>query len=207
MQAIQFTHYGSPDVLQLIEAEQPVPNDTQVLVRVRAASANPLDWHRMRGAPFIARLTEGLLKPSSPKIGADLEGVVAAVGQNVSDLHVGDEVFGVGAGSFAEYAVARAARLARKPASLSFEAAAATPVAALTALQGLRDAGHLRAGQSVLVNGAAGGVGTFAVQIARAYGARDGCVQYTQPGAGALHRRRASGGLHARRLHPPRATL
>ena len=142
MQAIVFHQYGSPDVLQFAEIEAPIPKDDQVLIKVHAASANPLDWHRMRGAPFIARLDGGLRKPTVTTLGADVAGRVEAVGQNVSKFQPGDEVFGVANGSFAEYVCANEARIAIKPASLAFEAAAAAPVAAITALQGLRDVGQ-----------------------------------------------------------------
>ncbi|MEO8609515.1 MAG: NAD(P)-dependent alcohol dehydrogenase [Chloroflexota bacterium] len=172
MKAIVYTEYGSPDVLQLKEVEKPTPKDDEVLVKIIAASTNPLDWHRMRGAPFLARLSEGFLKPTVPKLGADIAGRVEAVGSAVTAFKPGDEVFGsIGAGGFAEYACAREKLLVQKPANLSFEAAAAVPVAALTALQGLRDTGHIQAGQTVLVNGASGGVGTYAVQIAKSFGA------------------------------------
>ncbi|MCD4684989.1 MAG: NAD(P)-dependent alcohol dehydrogenase, partial [Anaerolineae bacterium] len=168
MQAIVFTTYGSPDVLQFTEVEKPTPKDNEVLVKVHAAAANPLDWHLMRGAPFLVRLGGGLRKPKNPKLGADIAGRVEAVGSGVTQFQPGDEVFGfVGAGGFAEYVCAAEDKLALKPASVSFEAAAAAPVAALTALQGLRDTGHIQSGQKVLVNGASGGVGTFAVQIAK----------------------------------------
>jgi NADPH:quinone reductase-like Zn-dependent oxidoreductase len=171
MKAILFTKYGSPDVLQVTEVEKPTPKDHQVLVRVHAASANPLDWHHMRGTPFLVRLGDGFLKPKDPKLGADVAGVVEAIGSNVTEFKPGDEVFGVCSGSFGEYAVAAESKLALKPANLSFEAAAAVPVAAFTALQGLRDKGQIRAGEKVLINGASGGVGTFAVQIAKSFGA------------------------------------
>ena len=171
MKAILFTKYGSPDVLQVTEVEKPTPKDHQVLVRVHAASANPLDWHHMRGTPFLVRLGDGFLKPKDPKLGADVAGVVEAIGSNVTEFKPGDEVFGVCSGSFAEYAVAAESKLALKPANLSFEAAAAVPVAAFTALQGLRDKGQIRAGEKVLINGASGGVGSFAVQIAKSFGA------------------------------------
>ena len=171
MQAIVFTQYGSPDVLQLAEIEPPTPDDNQVLVKVYAASANPLDWHHMRGAPFIARLDGGLRKPTDTKLGADFAGRVEAVGGNVTRFHPGDEVFGASSGSFAEYVCAAETKMAPKPANISFQAAAAVPVAALTALQGLRDTGKLQAGQNVLINGASGGVGSFAVQFAKALGA------------------------------------
>ncbi|HSJ89210.1 MAG TPA: NAD(P)-dependent alcohol dehydrogenase [Anaerolineales bacterium] len=171
MKAIRFNKYGSPDVLELVEVEKPTPNEEQVLVKVVAASANPLDWHRMEGKPFLARMGEGLLKPQNPKLGADIAGRVEAVGKNVTGFKPGDEVFGsVGSGGFAEYVCAREKFFARKPGNLSFEAAAAAPVVGFTALQGLRDIGQIRAGQKVLVNGASGGVGTFAVQIAKSYG-------------------------------------
>jgi NADPH:quinone reductase-like Zn-dependent oxidoreductase len=171
MKAIQYTRYGSPDVLQLTEVEKPAPKESGVLVKVHAASANPLDWHRMRGAPFPARLGEGLRKPKNPRLGADLAGRVEAVGSSVTQFQPGDEVFGVCTGAFAEYVSARENFLALKPANLSFEQAAAVPVAAFTALQGLRDTGHIQSGQKVLVNGASGGVGTFAVQLAKSFGA------------------------------------
>ena len=171
MKAIVYTDYGSPDVLQLKEVEKPTPTDNQVLVKVHAASANPLDFHLMRGEPFLARLGTGFLKPKNPKVGADIAGQVEAVGRNVTEFQPGDEVFGVCSGGFAEYAIAGQLKLALKPANLSFEAAAAVPVAAFTALQGLRDKGQIQTGQKVLINGASGGVGTFAVQIAKSYGA------------------------------------
>jgi len=169
MKAIVRTQYGSPDVLQLKEVEKPTPNDGEILVKIHAASANPLDWHRMRGAPFLVRLDEGLRKPRNPRLGADIAGRVEAVGNNVTQFQPGDEVFGVCAGGFAEYASVPESKLALKPANSSFEEAAAAPVAAFTALQGLRDKGQIQPGQKVLVNGASGGVGTFAVQIAKSF--------------------------------------
>jgi len=172
MKAIIFPKYGSPDVLQLKEVEKPTPKDNEVLIKVHAASANPLDWHRMRGEPFLARMGEGFLKPKNPKLGADIAGRVEAVGSNVTEFQPGDEVFGsVGAGGFAEYLCAREKYFVLKPGNLSFEEAAAAPVVGFTALQGLRDTGQIQAGQKVLINGASGGVGTFAVQIAKSYGA------------------------------------
>lgn len=176
MKAIVYTQYGSPDVLKLQEIEKPTPKDNEILIKVHAASANPADWHTMRGEPFLARLVNGLFKPKNPRLGADLAGTVEAVGKNVTQFKVGDEVFGElslsGMGSFAEYICAdENAALSLKPANLTFEQAAAVPLAGFTALQGLRDAGHIQAGQKVLVNGASGGVGTFAVQMAKAYGA------------------------------------
>jgi NADPH:quinone reductase-like Zn-dependent oxidoreductase len=175
MQAIVHTQYGSPDVLQLQTVAQPIPDAGEVLVQVHAVAANPLDWHLMRGAPFLARFDNGLFKPKKNILGADIAGVVAAVGRDVTRFQPGDAVFGElsssGLGGFAEYACAPEAMLVPKPTNLSFAQAAAVPVAALTALQGLRDKGQIRAGQKVLINGASGGVGTFAVQIAKFYGA------------------------------------
>ncbi len=173
MQAIVRDRYGSPDVLDLQEVEMPELADDGVLVRVRAASVNPVDWHDVTGTPWIARPVTGLRGPKGSRLtGRDFAGTVEAVGKDVTDLHPGDDVFGgkSGGGSFAEY-VSVPMEVARKPAHLTFEEAAAVPVAALTALQGLRDHGQLRPGQKVLVNGASGGVGTFAVQIAKALGA------------------------------------
>lgn len=172
MKAILYTKYGSPDVLQLQEVAKPTPNDDQILIKIQGASANPLDWHRMRGAPFLVRTEEGWRKPKNPKIGSDMAGRVEAIGKDVTWLKVGDEVYGcIGAGGFAEYAVVQGKKLAPKPTNLSFEETATVPTAALTALQGLRDKGQIQPGQKVLINGAAGGVGTFAVQIAKYYGA------------------------------------
>src|SRR5438309_7360424 len=170
MKAIFCTQYGSPDVLRLKEVEKPAPKDDEVLVRIHAASANPLDWHLMRGSPFLARLGGGLRRPKDPRLGVDIAGRVEAVGNNVTRFQPGNEVFGTVKGGFAEYACAREDRLALKPANISFEEAAAAPVVAFTALQGLRDKGKIRPGQKVLVNGASGGVGTFAVQMAKSFG-------------------------------------
>ena len=172
MKAILFPQYGSPDVLRLTEVAKPTPNENQILVKIYAAAANPLDWHRMRGEPFLARLGEGFFQPQNPKLGADIAGRVEAVGKNVTEFKPGDAVLGsIGSGGFAEYACAREKYFALKPANVTFAAAAAAPVVGFTALQGLRDTGQIQAGQKVLVNGASGGVGTFAVQIAKAYGA------------------------------------
>jgi len=168
MKAIVCARYGSPDVLQLEDVEKPAPIEGRVLVRVLAASANPADWHSMKGG--IARLFGGLRKPKDPRVGIDVAGRVEAAGSKVTQFHPGDEVFGGCAGAFAEYATAREDRLVLKPSNISFEEAAAVPVAAITALQGLRDKGRIRPGQKVLVNGASGGVGTFAVQIAKSFG-------------------------------------
>ena len=170
MKAIVYTKYGSPDVLQFKEVEKPAPTDGQILVKIYAASANPLDWHLMRASPFLARLAGGLRKPKDPRLGADFAGRVEAVGANVAQFQPGDEVFGASTGAFAEYICVAESEVALKPAGLSFEQAAVVPVAATTALQGLRDTGQIHTGQRVLVNGASGGVGTFAVQIARAFG-------------------------------------
>jgi NADPH:quinone reductase-like Zn-dependent oxidoreductase len=170
MKAIIFTQYGSPDVLQLVEVEKPTPNENQVLVKVQAAAANPLDWRRLRADPFLVRLDGGFFKPKNPKLGADLAGIVEAVGRNVTEFKPGDEVFGGSGGAFAEYACVHEKYLALKPANVSFAAAASTPVVGFTALQGLRDAGQIQAGQKVLINGASGGIGTFAVQLAKTSG-------------------------------------
>ena len=171
MKAILFHKYGSPDILKLEEVEKPTPKENQVLVKVQAASANPLDWHRMRAKPFLVRLGEGLLKPKDPRLGVDFAGRVEAVGKDVTAFQPGDEVFGMATGSFAEYVCTAESNLVHKPANISFESAAAVPVVAFTALQGLRHAGQIQPGQKVLVNGASGGVGTFAVQIAKSFGA------------------------------------
>jgi NADPH:quinone reductase-like Zn-dependent oxidoreductase len=167
MKAIVYSAFGAPDVLRLADIEKPTPNERQVLVKVRAASVNPLDWHFVRGEPRMLRM---MGRPKSRIPGGDAAGVIEAVGAKVTKLRPGDEVFGTCNGTFAEYACLREDRCVRKPAGLPFEQAAAIPVAACTALQALRDKGRLRSGQSVLVVGAAGGVGTFAVQIAKALG-------------------------------------
>jgi NADPH:quinone reductase-like Zn-dependent oxidoreductase len=171
MKAICYHRYGSPDVLVLEEIDRPAIHDDGVLVRVAAASVNPLDWHFMRGVPYFVRLMSGLRKPKNNRPGVDVAGHVEAVGANVTCLRPGDEVFGGCDGALAEYGSSGESRLVPKPAKLTFEQAAAIPVAGCTALQALRDHGRLQPGQSVLINGAAGGVGTFAVQIAKALGA------------------------------------
>ena len=172
MEAWILERYGSPANLALREVPYPTfRDDHEVLVRVRAASLNPLDRH-MLDPPFFLRRGEGFRRPRTGRVGSDLAGTVELVGAGVPDLRVGDEVFGVGRGGFAAYAVADRSQLVPKPARLTFEEAAAIPIAAVTALQGLRDRAQLRPGQRVLVNGASGGVGTFAVQIAQALGAR-----------------------------------
>jgi NADPH:quinone reductase-like Zn-dependent oxidoreductase len=181
MKAIVRTEYGSPDVLRLKEVEKPAPNEVRgVLVKVHAASANAGDWRRIRADPFLVRLEEGLRKPKNPRLGTDIAGRVEAVAKNVTQFKPGDEVFGVCMGGFAEYAIAREDRLALKPANSSFEQAAAVPVAGFTALQALRDHGNIQSGQKVLVNGAGGGVGTFAVQIAKSYGTEVTAVTSTR---------------------------
>ena len=172
IKAIVHRCYGPPEVLRLEEIEKPTPADDEVLVRVQAASANPLDWHYMRGTPYVMRLDAGLGAPKSARLGVDFAGKVEAVGKDVKRFKPGDEVFGGRTGAFGEYVTVREERaVVIKPAAVTFEQAAAVPIAALTALQGLRDKGHLQAGQKVLINGASGGVGTFAVQLAKALGA------------------------------------
>ncbi|MBB2914534.1 NADPH:quinone reductase-like Zn-dependent oxidoreductase [Streptosporangium becharense] len=175
MKAFVLRSYGSPDALELTEIDKPVPGDGEVLVRVRATSVQPYDWHLMRGEPYIARLMAGgpgLRKPKITILGADIAGQVEAVGRGVTEFRPGDEVFAMPKqGGFAEYVCVRESELAPKPKNLSFEQAAAVPLAAGTALLGLRDEGRIQAGQRVLVHGASGGVGTFAVQIAKAFGA------------------------------------
>ncbi len=172
MKAIVYTQYGPPDVLRLEEVGKPSPNDDEVLIKIRAAAANPLDWHFMRASPVFVRFFTGLLKPKVTILGADIAGQVEAVGANVTRFQVGDAVYGdISRRGFAEYACAVEDKLALKPANISFEEAAAVPVAGLTALQCLRDQGQIESGQKVLINGASGGVGTFAVQIAKSFGA------------------------------------
>jgi NADPH:quinone reductase-like Zn-dependent oxidoreductase len=173
MKAIVATRYGPPDVLRLKEVEKPTPQDDEVLIKVQATSLNAYDWHALTADIFLVRLMGfGLLKPKNKILGADIAGRVEAIGRNITQFQPGDDVFGdIGRGGFAEYACARENRLVSKPANLSFEEAAAVPMAALTALQGLRDKGRIQPGQKVLVNGASGGVGTFAVQIAKSFGA------------------------------------
>ena len=221
MQAVVYDTYGSPDVLELREIDEPVVKDDQVLVRVRATSINPVDWHFMRGLPYMVRMVNGLRKPSKATVlGRDIAGQVEAVGKSVTRFRSGDEVFGwsradnrpdrrdaVATGGCAEYACVSDNLLVPKPANLTFEQAAAVPLAALTALQALRDNGSVQPGQKVLVNGASGGVGTFAVQIAKSFGAEvtgvcstsnvdmvrsigaDQVIDYTR---GGLHQERAA---------------
>jgi NADPH:quinone reductase-like Zn-dependent oxidoreductase len=176
MKAIRYDRYGPPEVLELRDIDMPAVGDDEILVRVRAASVNPLDWHFMRGAPYVARLVAGLSRPraGANRLGADMAGSVEAVGKNVTEFQPGDEVFGglEDRGTLAEYiSIRHDAAVLAKPANLTAEQAASVPVAAVTALQALRDKGQVRPGHKVLVNGASGGVGTFAVQIAKAFGA------------------------------------
>ena len=176
MKAIVYTRYGSTDVLKLEEIPKPTPGDNEVLVKVHAASANAADWHMMRGKPFLIRLmVGGLLKPKNKILGADIAGRVETVGRNVKQFQPGDEVFGdiseCGWGAFAEYVCASEDAVILKPDNLTFEEAAAVPIAAISALQGLRDKRQIKPGDKVLINGASGGVGTFAIQIAKSFGA------------------------------------
>jgi len=172
MKAIVYRCYGSPEVLELQNVAKPAPADNELLVKVKAAAVNPLDWHYMRGTPYIMRLMGvGLGSPIDTRLGVDFAGTIEAVGENVERFKPGDEVFGGKTGAFAQYLAVSEDRVALKPGNVSFEQAASVPIAAITALQGLRDKGRLQRGQKVLINGASGGVGTFAVQIAKSYGA------------------------------------
>ena len=184
MKAIVYTQYGSPDVLQLKDVAKPTPKDNEVLVKVHAVSANAADLHLLRADPFLIRLSSGLLKPKNEILGSDIAGRVEAVGRNIKQFKPDDEVFGDisagGWGGFAEYVCAREDALVLKPSNLSFEEAAAVPMAAVTALQGLRSKGQIQPGQKVLINGASGGVGTFAVQIAKSFGTEVTAVSSTK---------------------------
>jgi NADPH:quinone reductase-like Zn-dependent oxidoreductase len=172
MKGIVHHCYGSPDVLRYEDIAKPTPADNEVLVKVHAASVNPLDWHYMEGTPYLVRMDAGFGKPQNPRLGVDFAGTVEAVGKNVTRFKSGDEVFGGKFGAFAEYVAVREDRaVALKPSNVTFEQAASVPIAAITALQALRDKGQVHPGQKVLINGASGGVGTFAVQIARSLGA------------------------------------
>jgi len=175
MKTVVHTKYGSPSLLHFAEVEKPTPKDDEVLVKIHAASLNAYDWHLLTADIFLVRFATGLFKPKSTQIGADISGVIEAVGKNIKQFKPGDEVYGdlagCGGGGFAEYVSAPETYLASKPANLSFEEAAAVPMAAITALQGLRDEGKIQAGQKVLINGASGGVGTYAVQLAKYFGA------------------------------------
>jgi NADPH:quinone reductase-like Zn-dependent oxidoreductase len=181
MKAIVFDEFGPPEVLRLAEVAKPAPRDDEVLIRIRAASVNALDWRVMRGTPFPARLMAGgLLRPKRGfRAGVDLAGIVEAVGRAVTQFREGDEVFGPCTGAFSEYTCAKPDRLTQKPSNVSFEEAAGVPIAATSALQGLRDAGRLRPGHRVLVEGASGGVGTFAIQLAKELGAEVTAVTST----------------------------
>jgi NADPH:quinone reductase-like Zn-dependent oxidoreductase len=192
MEAIVYTEYGSPDVLRLREVEKPVPKDGEVVVKVRAASVNALDRHFVRGTPLLARIVMGLHKPKLTCLGVDVAGFVETVGKGVSGLKPGDPVFGTCRGAFAEYAWTKQDRLLPMPANLSFEEAAAVPIAGFTALQALRDAGKIKPGQRVVIDGAGGGVGSIAVQIAKASGAEVTAVC----GTGNLETMRALGADH-----------
>lgn len=172
MKGIIYRCYGSSDVLRHEDIAKPTPTDHEVLIKVHAASVNPLDWHYMEGRPYMLRMDAGFGKPRNPRLGVDFAGTVEAVGKNVTRFKPGDEVFGGKFGAFAEYVTVREDRpLALKPGNVTFEQAAAVPIAAVTALQALREEGKIRPGQKVLINGASGGVGTFAVQIAKSFGA------------------------------------
>jgi NADPH:quinone reductase-like Zn-dependent oxidoreductase len=186
MKAAVYTRYGAPDVVRIVDVEMPIPRDNEVLIKVRAASVNPLDGGLMKGKPYSGRIVTGLSKPKDIRPGRDMAGEVEAVGRNVTQFKAGDAVFGVCVsdpqdsgvgvwihchGAFAEYACGSESALVTKPENVTFEQAASAPIAAFTALQGLRDKGHIQPGQKVLINGAAGGVGTFAVQIAKSFGA------------------------------------
>ena len=173
MKAMVYRNYGSPDVLELQDIDKPTVTDGELLVRVHAASVNPYDWHFLRGTPFVVRMMAGLVRPKRKILGVDVAGRVEAVGGNVTRFQPGDEIFGSSAnsGAFAEYLCVPEDGVVLKPAHLTYEEAAAVPVAALTALQGLRDKGRIQPGHKVLINGASGGVGTFSVQIAKSFGA------------------------------------
>lgn len=171
MKSVTYKKYGSAQVLEISEVETPRITENQVLVKVRAVSINPYDWHFMRGTPYLVRLQAGVLKPKIGKFGVDMAGVVESVGANVTEFKVGDEVYGESTGALSDFAVFGQNSLAMKPASLNFEEAAAVPMAGFTAIQALRDKAGVKAGDKVLIVGASGGVGTFAVQIAKAFGA------------------------------------
>ena len=175
MRAIVYAKYGPPSVLRLEEIAKPAPKENEVLVKIHAAALNPADWHFLRGDPVVMRMASGLFAPKRPVLGADIAGTVEAVGTGVTRFKPGDEVYGdlsgAGFGAFAEYVAVKHGALATKPAALSFEEAAVVPLAGVTALQGLRDKGAIKQGHKVLINGASGGVGSFAVQIAKSYGA------------------------------------
>lgn len=172
MKAFVHNEYGTAEVATLVDRPVPEPEPDQVVIRVHASSVNPYDWHMMTGTPRLARLSAGLFRPKNERMGRDVAGVVDAVGVEVSEFEPGDEVFGGANGAYAQYATAKASSLAPKPQSISFEAAAGVGIAGYTALQGLRLGGEIGPGDDVLINGASGGVGTFAIQIAKAFGAK-----------------------------------
>jgi len=171
MKAIVRSEYGTHEILRLQDTDQPEPQNDEILIRVHASSVNPYDWHMMTGSPYLARLSAGLRRPRNPVLGADVAGRVEAVGSDVTWCQFGDDVFGQADGGYAEYACLKTDNAAQKPEALTYEQVAALPIAGVTALQALRDSGRIRTGQRVLINGAGGGVGTFAVQIAVSYGA------------------------------------
>jgi NADPH:quinone reductase-like Zn-dependent oxidoreductase len=171
MDAIVYRQYGSPDVLKLEQVEKPTPAANELLIKVHDASLNPLEWHFMRGTPYIMRLQVGMGRPKVTRLGIDFSGTVEAVGADVRQFKVGDDIFGAANGALAQYVTSTEIGLALKPSNMTFAQAAAVPIAAITALQGLRDKGQIKAGQKILINGASGGVGTFAVQIAKSFGA------------------------------------
>jgi NADPH:quinone reductase-like Zn-dependent oxidoreductase len=204
MNAMTQDRYGSADVLALKDITVPVVGDEDVLTRVRAAGVGPDVWHLMTGLPYMVRLMgNGLRQPKTRVPGWDVAGSVEAVGKDVTQLHPGDEVFGFCRGAFAEYACARADKVAPKPANLTFEQAAGVPVSASTALRGLRGAGGIQTGQTVLIIGASGGAGTFAVQLAKVFGAHvTGVCRHGEGGPRPVHRRRPRDRLHTRGLSP-----
>jgi len=180
MKAAIYHKYGSSDLLKVMEIKKPIPKDNEVLIRIHTASVNAYDWHLLRAAPFLTRFSSGLFKPRNKILGADIAGVVESVGKTATQFKQGDEIYGclescgkggLAVGGFAEYVCAKESILAPKQSDITFEEAAALLMAAVTALQGLRDSGQIKYGQKVLINGASGGVGTFAVQIAKALGA------------------------------------
>jgi NADPH:quinone reductase-like Zn-dependent oxidoreductase len=208
MQAIVHSRYGPPDALELKDIDKPVITDDAVLVKVRAAAIGKGDWLTVQGLPYVARLRYGLPNPKHPVPGFDVAGRIEAVGPRVTQLQPGDEVFGWCDGSFAEYASVPGGQLAQKPAHLSFEQAAAVPISGFAALQALRDTGGIQPGQTVVIIGASGGVGSFAVQLAKAFGRRgDRGVQHQQCRPGPVDRRRPRHRLHPAGLHPDWAAL
>ena len=181
MKAIVRHRYGTSDVLELANLPKPVPGEDEVLIRVRAAGLNPFDWHMMRGTPWPLRFFTGLVRPKQIRLGVDVAGTVVGLGKGVTEFRLGDEVCGAADGSLAEYVCGSVSGLVAKPANVGSEEASVLPIAGLTALQALRDKGHVQPGDRVLINGASGGVGTFAIQIAKWQGgARNGCVQFEE---------------------------